>query len=163
MTTAAPTTTTFRDYFIRLFEYDRWANARVIAAMESLADRLPQKPLDRLSHLLVCQKTWAQRMRDEPNPNTVLFPTWSLEELKTHGADIAAMMKTFLEEIADEALQEEFEYRSTEGAVFRNRRADILTQLSQHGCYHRGQIAVELNPLLPKPLVTDYVFFCRRA
>lgn len=163
MTTAAPPTTAYKDYFIRLFEHDRWANARVIAAMESLGDRLPQKPLDRLGHLLICQKAWAQRMRAEPNPVTELFPSWTLEEAKTHAADISALMKSFLETLPENELHQEFEYRSTEGKTFRNRRLDILTQLSQHGCYHRGQIAVELNPLLPKPLTTDYVFFCRTA
>ncbi len=161
MTTAAPTMT-FTDYVDRLFEYDRWANARVLEAMESLAGDLPQKSLDRLSHLLICQRMWIRRMRADANQITDYFPTWPLDKTRSEAAEIGNEMRLFIQSLSDADLLEEFEYRSSDGKMFHNRRLDILTQLSQHGCYHRGQIASDLNARLASPLVTDYVFFCRK-
>ena len=43
-----------RDYFVRLFEYDHWANRFVMEAMATI-ENLPGKPLDRMSHLIICQ------------------------------------------------------------------------------------------------------------
>jgi len=153
----------FRDYFARLFEYDRWANARVLDTMRSLGERLPQKPVDRLSHLLICQKMWIQRITGQGEPITDFFPSWPIEQTEREAKEIAALMQRFIAGMPEEQFFTEFEYRSAEGGRFSNRRADILTQLSQHGCYHRGQIACELNPLLPEPLTTDYVFYCRQG
>lgn len=161
--TVAESSTTLREYFARLFEYDRWANGRVIDVMRSLGDRLPARPVDRLSHLLICQEMWVGRMTGSPDPITDFFPSWTLEEAAARAAAIGELMKRFVDAMDDALLLAEFEYTSSEGAPFRNRPIEALTQLSQHGCYHRGQIAVELNPLLPTSLITDYINFCRRG
>lgn len=162
MTTAAPALT-FTAYLDRMFEYDRWANARVLEAMSSLGDALPQKPVDRLSHLLICQRMWIRRMRDDADQITDFFPSWPLAKTKAEAQAIGAEMREFIQSHSDAELLEDFVYQSSEGAAFRNRRLDILTQLSQQGCYHRGQIACDLNAMLDKPLVTDYVYYCRQS
>ncbi len=151
----------FRDYFTRLFEYDLWANGRVLDAMRSLGDRLPAKPVDRLSHVLICQEMWVGRMTGTPNPITDFFPSWTLDEAEARAASIGVLMRRLIESLDDATLVAEFEYTSSEGGRYRNRPIDVLTQLSQHGCYHRGQIALELNPVLPAALSTDYIVFSR--
>ncbi|RMH23876.1 MAG: hypothetical protein D6693_10590 [Planctomycetota bacterium] len=161
--TAPSVQPTFSEYFARLFEYDRWANRRVLDAMRSLGTRLPAKPLDRLSHLLVCQKMWVGRITGAGEPVTDFFPSWPLDQTEREAGEIGALMERFIAQTPEERLFAEFRYTSSEGDPYTNRIADILTQLSQHGCYHRGQIAVELNPLLAEPLATDYVFFCRKG
>ncbi len=148
-------------YFARLFEYDRWANGRALDAMRSLGDRLPARPVHRLSHLLICQEMWVGRMTRSPRPITDFFPSWTLAEAATRAASIGTLVQRFIESIDDAMLLAEFEYTSSEGGRYRNRPIDVLTQLSQHGCYHRGQIALELNPLLPAPISTDYIVFSR--
>jgi len=153
----------FGDYFARLFEYDRWANRCVLETMASLGDRLPQKPVDRLSHLLICQEMWIRRITGAGEPITDFFPSWPLAKTTSRAAEIFALMERFIADSSETDLFSEFEYTSGGGGRFRNRRADVLTQLSQHGCYHRGQIACDLNPLLPEPLTTDYIYYCRQG
>ena len=161
---AAPSApVSFGDHFARLFEYDRWANRRVLETMASLGDRLPPQPVDRLAHLLICQEMWIRRITGAGEPITDFFPSWPLAQTTSRAAEIFALMERFIADSSEADLFAEFEYTSGSGGRFRNRRADVLTQLSQHGCYHRGQIACELNPLLPEPLTTDYVFYCRQG
>ena len=63
--------TGFRDYFRKVFAYDRWANGRVLDAMAELGDRLPERPLNRMSHLVVCQSLWLSRL-DHLRPHGAL-------------------------------------------------------------------------------------------
>ena len=149
---------TFCDYYARLFAYDRWANRRVLETMASLGSRLPQRPVDRLNHLLICQTLWIARMTGRPTPENI-FPTWPLAELQKRAPGVFDSMEQFLDSLSDQDLHKPAAYTSMEGESLQGPPADALTQLYGHGCYHRGQIACELNPLLPKPLVTDYIYY----
>jgi len=160
-TAAAPpaATFTFRDYFARLFEHDRWANGLVLSAMTGLGETLPPKPLGRLSHLIICQQLWLSRLADEFDKPASIFPTWTLAETRERYETIGGGMKQFIEMLPDADFHAHFDFTSMEGKPYRLLRRDILTQLAEHGAYHRGQIAVEINPLLDAPLATDYVFW----
>lgn len=158
---SAASVPSFAAYFARLFEYDRWANRRVLEAMESLDDRLPTKPVDRLSHLLICQKMWNQRFVGVEVTIKNFFPSWTLAQVQENEREISALMERFIADLPAERWFTPFAYTDSEGGRFTNQPIEILTQLSQHGCYHRGQIACELNPLLPQLLTTDYIFYCR--
>lgn len=149
---------TFTAYFARLFEYDRWANRRVLDAMGSLGDRLPQRSVDRLSHLLICQELWTARLSGK-TPPVEIFPTWPFAELQNRAPAIFESMEQCIAGLTEQGLHELIDYTSTEGETLRTSFAHALTQLSGHGCYHRGQIACELNPLLPEPLTTDYIYY----
>jgi uncharacterized damage-inducible protein DinB len=151
--------TSFHRYFAKIFEHDRWANGLVLQTMAGLGEELPIKPLNRLSHLIACQRLWLSRLTETIQKPESIFPEWSLDETSRNVKTISAQMKTYLEEIPEAALHRHFEFTSLEGQPYRLLKRDILTQLGQHGAYHRGQIAMELNPLLDEPLTTDYVYY----
>lgn len=148
----------FRTYFAQVFEHDRAANGRVLETMTALGERRPRKPLDRMSHLIICQQLWLSRMGGGLETPDDIFPDWTLEEAKDRAEVIFGAMKHFIENLPEAAFHEHFRYTRMEGGERQVRRRDALTQLGQHGAYHRGQIAVELNPLLDEPLTTDYIF-----
>ncbi len=150
-----------RDYFVRLFEYDHWANQFVMETMATI-ENLPAKPLDRMSHLIICQQLWLSRLTDEFERPSDIFPRWSLPESNSNAQVIFARMKRLIGEHTDDLLRQPFEYQAMNGNHFESLRMDILTQLALHGSYHRGQIAVELNPLLDKPLTTDFIYQTQR-
>lgn len=156
---ALDTTATFRAYFSRIFEHDRWANGVVFDSMTNLGEALPQKSLDRLSHLIICQQLWLSRLTDNFEKPDTLFPKWPLDETKQNAKPIFAGMKSFIEELPEEDYHCSFAFASMEGQPYTLLRRDIFTQLGQHGAYHRGQIAMELNPLLDECLTTDYVYY----
>ena len=150
-----------RDYFVRLFEYDHWANQYVMETMATI-ETLPAKPLDRMSHLIICQQLWLSRMTDDFERPNDIFPHWTLAEANAGADAIFARMAQLISELTDELLGQPFQYRSIDGQHFESLRSEILTQLALHGSYHRGQIAVELNPLLDKPLTTDFIYRTQR-
>ena len=71
-------------------------------------------------------------------------------------------MERFIEMLPEADFLRPFAFASLEGVNYTLLRSDILTQLGQHGPYHRGQIAVEINPLRDEPLTTDYVYYAWR-
>ena len=150
-----------RDYFVRLFEYDHWANRFVMETMAAI-EKLPASPLNRMSHLIICQQLWLSRMTDEFERPRDVFPHWSLQEANSNAQLIFARMERLVSEQTDELLGQPFEYQAINGHHFESLRMDILTQLALHGSYHRGQIAVELNPLLDQPLTTDFIYQTQR-
>ncbi len=150
---------TFRDYFSRIFEHDRWANGVVFDNMTNLGEALPQKPLGRLSHLIACQQLWLSRLTDDYEKPESIFPKWTLAETKKNAEPIFAGIKRFIEELPEADFHRSFAFTSMEGQPYTLLRRDIFTQLGQHGAYHRGQIALELNPLLDECLTTDYVYY----
>ncbi len=150
-----------RDYFVRLFEYDRWANRFVMETMASI-ENLPVKPVDRMSHLIIRQQLWFSRMTDEFERPSNIFSRWSLQDANAKAQEIFARMGHLVAEFTDKLLGQPFEYQSLEGKRFESLRSEILTQPALHGSYHRGQIAVELNPLLDKPLTTDFIYQTQR-
>lgn len=153
------TNATFRAYFAKIFEHDRWANGVVFEVMANLGDALPEKPLDRLSHLIICQRLWLSRLTDDFDKPETIFPKWSLDETKRNAEPIFEGMKRFIEELPEEDYHHSFAFTSMEDQPYTLLRRDIFTQLGQHGAYHRGQIAMELNPLLDECLTTDYVYY----
>ncbi len=153
------TAATFRAYFAKVFEHDRWANGLVFDSMTSLGEALPQKPLDRLSHLIICQQLWLSRLTDDFEKPEMIFPKWTLAETKRNAEPIFAGIRRFIEELPEEDYHRSFAFTSMEGQPYTLLRRDIFTQLGQHGAYHRGQIAMELNPLLDECLTTDYVYY----
>ncbi len=52
------------DYFVRLFEYDHWANRFVMETMAAI-EKLPASPLNRMCHLIICQQLWLSRLTDD--------------------------------------------------------------------------------------------------
>ena len=98
-------------------------------------------------------------MTDDFDEPETIFPKWSLDETKRNAEPIFAGMRRFIEELPEEDYHRSFAFTNMEGHAYTLLRRDIFTQLGQHGAYHRGQIAMELNPLLDKCVTTDYVYY----
>ena len=64
-------------YLRRLFEYDLWANNRVLEALDAVAPLEPASPVARLfSHISAAQQIWLRRVRGEAlAEGVILHPT----------------------------------------------------------------------------------------
>jgi len=149
----------FSRYFARLFEYDRWANHKIITAFQQIGESTPQTALDRMSHLIACQRLWIARMRDDGTGPKTIFPSIPLNAIHEDAENVFDLVRRFIDDLPENELFTRFRYTSTDGTKLSSLKYEILTQLSQHGCYHRGQIAVEINPQLDQPIATDWVFY----
>ena len=69
--------------------------------------------------------------------------------------------KKYKELVAGENIQDSITYKNSKGIEYTNSVYDILTHVSFHSAYHRGQIAKEVRRLNKEPVLTDYIAFVR--
>jgi len=60
-------------------------------------------------------------------------------------------------------LQKPIAYKNSAGDQFTSTIEDILTHVTMHGAYHRGQIAASIRASGDTPTATDYIAFIRGA
>ena len=153
--------------FERLFQWDAWANERVIGALRGCDATKPgvRKAIDRLAHALCAQEIWLSRLgAGEWEAGRALFPEGAdLKEVERDAKLLAARWAQVCRVLDGGSLDEMIVYTSTEGAAFETSRRDIMLHVSHHGTYHRGQIAVDLKREGVVAPATDYVFFARSA
>ncbi len=153
-----------RQDILTLYDYNAWANARVLGAVEPLTPEAFLRDLknsfpsvrDTLVHILGAEWIWLRRWQGE-SPSQGLpaagFPT--LASLKDRYAALEKERRVFLEGLAEERLVQAFAYRDLAGNAHSLRLVESLQHLVNHGTYHRGQITTMLRQLGAKPVSTD--------
>ena len=150
------------NHYRRLFDYDRWATARVIEALRA-APRPPERALERMAHVIAGSEMWLSRVhRDAPRPDA-LFPRWGLNEIAERAEAIGRAWSDHIGGYTDTRLHQPIRYTSTEGAAYESRLHEILTHVVNHATYHRGQIAVDLRAVDLDAPATDYIAMTRRT
>lgn len=148
-----------KDFFRELVEYSHHFNLRLIEIFnaDGSAEKLSERSLSLMSHLLNAQHVWNSRMeRKEPQ-----FGIWQLhkpEELRKLEEQNYTKSLQILENLD---LEEVITYQNSKGREFSNSVRDILFHVVNHSTYHRGQIASEFRESGVEPVVSDYIFYKR--
>lgn len=143
-------------FFKEIFSYQNEVNQDILAQLSLIEIDIPAKVLDLLSHSVNAHKLWNYRILDKTEK--VEFIIYSIEELiKTDNQNFEDTLSIL--KIKD--LDERINYNSISGKAYNNTIQEILTQVSQHFQYHRGQVISELlkNDIVLKP--TDYIYYRR--
>jgi uncharacterized damage-inducible protein DinB len=154
-----------KEHFTLMADYNAWANARVYR----MAARLPDADYRRdagaffgslhgtLNHLLVADRIWLRRLTGAgPQPaalNEILFGDLAQLSVARQAED--ARIVAYVASLNDAQLEEEWDYRTLNGAPQRQRRRDILAHLFNHQTHHRGQahaILTQVGVREPEPL-----------
>ncbi len=153
-----------------LFNYNQWANARVLGAAAKITEeqyvapgRFPHGGLrGTLVHTLFAEWVWRQRwlgtapdyryrLKPEDFPTVAtLHARWTEEE--------KARME-FISAVSDEKLKTEFDYTSTEGGRHRRVLWETMVHLVNHGTQHRSEVAAMLTELGQSPGDIDLILF----
>jgi uncharacterized damage-inducible protein DinB len=162
-----------RQDIVTLYDYNAWANARVLRAVEPLAPDAFLRDLknsfpsvrDTLVHILGAEWIWLRRWHGE-SPSQILaaadFPT--LGSLKERYAVVEKERRAFLEGLSEERLAEPFHYKDIAGKTHTLLRVQSLQHVVNHGTYHRGQVTTMLRQLGTTPVSTDMSrFYLDRA
>lgn len=152
-----------------LFEYNAWANTRVLGAMEPLASEEFLRDLknsfpsvrDTLVHILSAEWIWLRRWHGE-SPSALMAATEfsTVASLKDRFAAIERERRTFLESLSEEGLAKPFPYQDLAGNAHTLLLVHSLQHVVNHGTYHRGQVTTMLRQLGRKPVGTDMSRFC---
>lgn len=158
-----------------LYEYDRWANNRMLQAASALTPERFTRDLggsfrsvrDTLVHILAGEWIWIAYWREPPrNPELLAdlikrrdaqfhpdaFP--SVAVVKAKWSEIEGQQAEFIERLTDESLEKMIPFRDSEFPL-----AHLMQHLANHSTYHRGQVALMLRQLGAEPLPTDFHVF----
>jgi uncharacterized damage-inducible protein DinB len=149
--------------FLRMFEYDSWANRQCLSAMRGAGASGTSDIAGRMAHILSAQKLWLERILNRPQSLPV-WPGSTVEESLALTDEMSSAWRNYIRQFADHrALDHIVKYRNTKGEPWSSRVDDILTHVLFHSAYHRGQIAVQMRASGLTPTPTDFILAVREG
>jgi uncharacterized damage-inducible protein DinB len=158
-----------------LYEYDRWANNRVLEEVAALSNEQFTRDLggsfrsvrDTLLHIIAGEWGWLAYWKEPSASSIVLadlrkrrdalfnpeaYPNVAVVQSKW--AEVEKEQAEFVNRVTDEALKKALPFRATQV-----RLAHLMQHLANHSTYHRGQVAVMMRQLGAVPPATDFHLF----
>ncbi len=148
-----------KEYLLHLLDYELWANQSVIASLQSV-DNPPARAVEIMAHILSAQEVWLCRIQARP----VTIDPWQNMPVLDMSAQVEKqhrLLKAHLTDSDDWQPTHIVAYQNSKGQSYENTVQEILTQLSHHAAYHRGQVVQLLSPQLADIPTTDYIFWRR--
>jgi len=153
-----------------LYEYNAWADRRVLHAASALTKEQFTKPLgssfssvrDTLGHIYGVEWLWLARFQGRSPasiPDASEFV--EVETLRAHWAEFEQTLLKFVRGLTQVDLERVMEYKTMKFGVYRNPLWQSMLHLVNHGTYHRGQITTMLRQLDVEPILTDLMHFYR--
>jgi uncharacterized damage-inducible protein DinB len=144
----------------RMFEHIDWANLEMLDALK-LTHAKSEKALSLFIHILSAENVWLNRLNEIDTMDLQIWPKASLEHCEQLISANRQGYHKFLKELNDSDYSRLISYTNSKGVAFTTSIADILTHVSLHGSYHRGQINAMLRSEGYEPRNTDYITFSR--
>ena len=158
-----------------LFEYDRWANNRVLQAASALSMEQFTRDLggsfrsvrDTLLHIIGGEWGWLTYWKAPSHDSAFLADLWNRHDalfnpqtftdpsaINRKWAEVEKEQVEFVNSLTDEVLGKMLPVRGTQISLMH-----LMHHLSNHSTYHRGQVALMMRQLGAKPLATDFHLF----
>jgi len=158
-----------------LYEYDRWANNRVLQAVSALSTEQFTHDLsggfrsvrDALVHIIGGEWIWVAYWKEPPHTSTLLadlrkrrdalfnpgaFP--NVAAVQSRWVEVEKEQAEFVNRVTNESLEKVLPFRTTQ-----IRLAHLMQHLGNHSTYRRGQVALMMRQLDAEPLATDFHVF----
>jgi uncharacterized damage-inducible protein DinB len=158
-----------------LYEYDRWANNRVLQAVSALTAEQFTRDLggsfrsvrDTLVHIIGGEWIWLAYWKEPSHSSSLLtdlrkrrdalfdpnaFP--NVLAMQSKWAEIEKEQVEFVNRLTNESLGKMLFFRTTQISL-----AHLMQHLANHSTYHRGQVALMMRQLDAEPLATDFHVF----
>jgi uncharacterized damage-inducible protein DinB len=153
-----------------LFQYNQWADRRILDACSTLTDEQFTRDLgssfrsvrDTIVHLYGAEWVWNERM--EGRSPSSLYDGAALPDfnsVRTKLEEMDSYYLAFVTRLTPPDLERVIHYKSFAGEEFSNPIWQTLHQLTNHASYHRGQVTTLLRQLGAKPATTDLIAFYR--
>lgn len=157
------------DELRELYDYNRWANHRILGAASALSREELERDLASsfpsvlatLVHVLAAEWVWLSRWRGH-SPSAL--PDWdlsSLDALRAKWDEVERDQRSFLADLDEETLMRRLPYRNTRGEPFEQPLWQLMRHVVNHSSYHRGQVVTLLRQLGSRAVATDLVLYYR--
>ncbi len=147
-----------KSYFLKLYTYNAWSNARVIRALTSQQVN-DEKILSIMGHIVAAQFLWLHRIKGLPPAQVKLWGEYSLEQVTSMAEEVGKLWLEFVE--SNETFDRELTYTNYVGDPYVNNVETIMMHLVNHSSYHRAQIALLMRQKGFEPINTDFITWDR--
>jgi uncharacterized damage-inducible protein DinB len=151
-----------------LYAYDRWANAKLLAAAGDLSVEQLHRNLGSshssvfgtLLHIMWGEWRWIGRWgAPTPGPGPDPSTCESLAALRARWSEIERAQAAFVAQLSGRALAAPLSYENPPGKTWTYPLGQALQHLANHSTYHRGQVTTMLRQLGAAPMATDLLVF----
>ncbi len=153
-----------------LFAFNRWANARMRAAVAPLSDEEFTRDLKSSypsvratsMHIMTSEWIWLARwLGTSPSGMPEEWNSYTRGQIEVEWNAIETGQRAFVEKLADGDLDRTVAYRNIKREHHTNLLWQLLRHTVNHSTYHRGQITTMLRQLGHTPPTTDLVVYFR--
>ena len=149
-----------KSYFLKLFNYDSFANKTIIDAIDK--NGRPEKAVQLMAHLLKTQQIWLTRCNGMSTLGADVWPDSPFDSFSEINTENHKAWVDYLNNLQPEEFEKLLSYQNLKGDSFRDKLSDIFTHVINHGTHHRAQIGQQLKiagaDTLPN---TDYIAYVR--
>ena len=156
--------------FVKLYDYNAWANHRTLDSCAALSDEQFVQHLgssfpsvrDTLVHLMLVEWLWLERWNGRPPnkyPPSTDFP--NLVAVRARWAEIECDLLVYVGRLNSEDVSRIVHHTTMAGVPQAEPMWQMLQHVVNHATYHRGQIATMLRQLKAKPVGTDLIIYYR--
>jgi len=144
-----------KERLLDFFEYNDWCNTELIKVIVPKVGEFPKRVEELMSHLLNSHIFWNNRCTGKAdNDRWIIHPPEDLLEINEQNHRIT------YEILSTRELSEKISFKNSKGGISTVSLGDIFYHLSNHGTYHRGQLALLFRQSgIAEPLRTDYIFY----
>jgi uncharacterized damage-inducible protein DinB len=153
-----------KDYFIRFWQYNHWANETYFALFTDLQSQqiaIPERIEVLVSHVVQAQKLWLTRLEGKPDLSIDIWQKQPLAYLRQMSAENTNNWIAYLERIEPSQMDSPIAYRNFQNKPYLNSPFEICMQNITHAGYHRAQYALLLRQADIAPPNTDFITYCR--
>ena len=150
-----------KNYLLHLLNYEIWANQRVIAALGTL-DNPPPRAMAVMGHVLSAHHVWFSRMLHEPAQQAI-WENIPVSRMRETADEQHRQLVQYVSSLSESALVQPIDYTNSKREPYQSTMLDILTHMSHHAAYHRGQVVQLMLPMLAQAPVTDFIVWTREG
>jgi len=151
-----------------LYDYNRWANERVLDAVAKLTPEQFNKDLENsfrsvrgtLVHILSAEWIWLERWHGT-SPRSMLDAEQlsDVAAVRERWAKVESQRAELIRSLTPERLESVISYVNVRGQTFAYPLWQMMVHVVNHSTYHRGQITTLLRQVGAKPVSTDLLRF----
>jgi uncharacterized damage-inducible protein DinB len=147
--------------FTRMLAYEQWANRESLRSLIQAGDGAPQRAIEVMAHIIGASHVWLARLQ-ATTPTIIVWPVFGLNVMPRQLDALKSEWRNWLRSLTTARLGETVSYVNSKGEAWSSKVRDILTHLTLHSAYHRGQIATLLARAGHMPASTDYIHAVRQ-
>lgn len=150
-----------KKYFLDLFEYNNWANDKLILQFQKLNFEFQKEdPIKLLSHIVSTQDTWLERVKGKNSYNIFLWEEYSIQELEILSLNSHKGWIKFITGMSENKFHEHCNYKNSKRENNSRPYQDIFQHVIIHSAHHRGQINQILAMNNLETVKIDFIYYC---